>query len=83
MTRLPFGAAFERFATRHLVTILGALFLLDLAIPDPLPFIDEAVLAVATLLLGRWRARRMAREVEVVGADPAEAGESRREGSVD
>ena len=34
------------------------LFLGDVVIPDPIPFIDEALLGVMTLLLTRWKRRR-------------------------
>ena len=34
------------------------LFLSDVVIPDPIPFIDEALLGVMTLLLTRWKRRR-------------------------
>ena len=36
----------------------GLLFLGDLLVPDPIPFIDEAMLGVITLLLTRWKRRR-------------------------
>jgi Family of unknown function (DUF6116) len=39
----------------YLVTFMGALFLADLLFPDPLPFLDEIVLFVITVLLARWK----------------------------
>jgi len=33
------------------------LFVVDLVIPDPVPFLDEILLGVVTLLLSRWKAR--------------------------
>jgi hypothetical protein len=33
-------------------------FLLDLFVPDAIPFVDEVMLGLATLLLGSWRKRR-------------------------
>ena len=39
----------------HLFLIVAALFLIDLVIPDPVPFLDEAFLGVVTLLLARWK----------------------------
>lgn len=39
----------------YLVTFMGALFAVDLVIPDPLPFLDELVLFVITILLARWK----------------------------
>ncbi len=41
-----------------LVAILAGLFAIDLVIPDPIPFLDEVVLAVLTVLLASWRTRR-------------------------
>jgi hypothetical protein len=41
-----------------LFVILAGLLGLDLVFPDPVPFIDEAVLAILTLLVGSWRSRR-------------------------
>lgn len=45
-----------RFPTLFLMTV--ALFALNVIIPDPLPFVDEMVMALATLLLGSMRARK-------------------------
>ncbi|MEM9558182.1 MAG: DUF6116 family protein [Acidobacteriota bacterium] len=56
--------ALERFATEHLALILGAVFVIDLLVPDMLPFIDEIVLGAATLLVARWQARRHREERE-------------------
>ncbi|MBN1568172.1 MAG: hypothetical protein JXA73_10020 [Acidobacteria bacterium] len=44
-----------RFPT--LVLILGLLTLIDLFIPDFIPFIDEIGLAILTLLFGMWKNR--------------------------
>lgn len=38
--------------------ITGGLFVLDLIIPDFIPFIDEILLGLATLILARWKDRR-------------------------
>lgn len=45
-----------RFPTLFLVT--AALFALNLLIPDPIPFVDEIVLGLATALLGSIGARK-------------------------
>jgi hypothetical protein len=45
-----------RFPT--LFTFFALLTLLDLVLPDPIPFADELGLALLTLLLGLWRERR-------------------------
>lgn len=57
---------FGRLRSSHLLLIVGGLFLADLVIPDPLPFLDEILLGAATLLLARWQLRK---------TEPAEARE--------
>jgi len=47
-----------RFPT--LVFLLGGLTLLDVLIPDLIPFLDEIGLACLTLLLGSWKNRKTA-----------------------
>jgi hypothetical protein len=49
-----------RFPVLFLVT--AALFVVDLASPDVIPFIDEVLLGLGTLLLGSWKRRRSGRE---------------------
>ena len=44
-----------RFPTLFLVT--AGLFLLDLVIPDLIPFADEILLGLATLLFSAWKRR--------------------------
>lgn len=41
-----------------LFALTAALFLLDLFVPDAIPFVDELLLGLAALLLGSWRKRR-------------------------
>ncbi len=48
---------FKRLKSSHLLMVVGGLFLLDLFIPDPIPFVDEAVLGLLTLLVARWKLR--------------------------
>lgn len=45
-TRLKFPQAF---------TLFLILFLVDLAVPDLIPFADEILLGLATVLFGLWR----------------------------
>ena len=45
-----------RFPTLFL--FLGLLTLIDLIIPDVIPFIDEIGLAILTILFGMWRNRK-------------------------
>jgi hypothetical protein len=34
------------------------LFVLDILVPDPIPFIDEILLGLGTLLFASWRRRK-------------------------
>jgi hypothetical protein len=45
-----------RFPTLFL--ILGGLTLIDLVVPDFVPFIDEIGLALLTVLFGMWKDRK-------------------------
>ena len=52
----------ERFAARlrfpQLFWLTAILFLLDVFIPDLIPFADEILLGLATLVLGSWKRKR-------------------------
>ncbi len=48
----------SRLRSWQLFLLAGALFVTDLVVPDPIPLIDEVMLGLATLLLGRWKRRR-------------------------
>lgn len=48
----------SRLRSWQLFVVVAALFVADLLIPDPIPFVDEAMLALTTLLLARWKRRR-------------------------
>jgi hypothetical protein len=61
-------AAGLRFPT--LFKIVGALFLIDFFLPDLIPFADEILLALGTLLLGSLRSRR-GTPVAELGPGPA------------
>jgi hypothetical protein len=49
----------RRFPTLFFIT--GGLFLVDLVIPDLVPFIDELLLGMATIILARWKDQRAVR----------------------
>ena len=74
MSNLPQGfiAMFQQFVGRlkspQLLWLVGSLFILDLFVPDPIPFIDEIMLGIVTLLIARWKDGRS--EVEPM-AKPA------------
>lgn len=53
----PLVAYLGRLRFPRLALLTGALFLTDLVIPDFIPFADELLLALATLLLTRWKRR--------------------------
>lgn len=48
-------AFLDRLSTSNLVFVVAAIFAVDLVVPDMVPFIDEVVLGVLTILLARWR----------------------------
>lgn len=41
-----------------LFKLTAVLFAITLVVPDPIPFIDEIVLALGTLLLANWKRRK-------------------------
>lgn len=47
----------ERLRFPQLFLLAGVLFVLDLLLPDMVPFVDEILLALATLILAAWRKR--------------------------
>ena len=57
----PISAAVLRFASRlrfpQLFALVAALFVIDLLVPDVIPFADEIILGLLTLLLGSLRKR--------------------------
>ena len=42
----------------QLFLVLLGLLAVDLVLPDPIPLLDEAALALLTLIISRWPARR-------------------------
>jgi hypothetical protein len=60
----PIVKMVSRFASRlrfpTLFVITACLFLLDLVMPDVIPFADELLLGLGTLLLGSLRKRKQA-----------------------
>lgn len=60
---LPFQRWLARLRHPQLSALVALLFVVDLVVPDMVPFLDELLLLAATMLLGRWKRRR----------DPAQA----------
>lgn len=60
-----------------LFVLVLVLFLVDLVVPDALPFVDEILLGLLVAILGRWRSRRAERG-EADAQARAERGASRR-----
>ena len=59
MAGLPLTSMILKFADklrfRQLFLLTAALFVIDLLIPDVLPFVDEILLGLLTLLFAAWR----------------------------
>ncbi|MDA8017739.1 MAG: hypothetical protein MPN21_09850 [Thermoanaerobaculia bacterium] len=64
-------AFLDRLSTSNLVFVVAAIFAVDLIVPDAMPFIDEVILGVLTILLARWRTDAQKR---------AQASETQEEG---
>lgn len=45
-----------------LFKLVGAIFLVNLFLPDPLPFFDEILLGLGTMLLASWKDRNKGAE---------------------
>ncbi len=48
---------FRRLKPWQLLLLFGGLFCLDVMIPDPIPFVDEILLGILTLLAAGWQIR--------------------------
>jgi hypothetical protein len=55
---VPFMRWLGRLGFPKLFLVFAALFVLDSVTPDPIPFVDELLLGIGTLLLGSWKKRR-------------------------
>lgn len=72
----------------QLFVLTAGLFVIDLLIPDLIPFLDEIVLGLASLLFGSWKAGPKdkldeARQDEEVIITPARVVDSDRAASKD
>jgi hypothetical protein len=61
-SRSPLTTLVNRLLPRmrypYLFLVLGALFLVDLVVPDPIPLVDEILLAVLTFIAATFTTRR-------------------------
>jgi len=48
----------RRLRFPRLLALTAALFALTLVVPDPLPFVDELLLALGTMLFASWKRHR-------------------------
>jgi hypothetical protein len=60
----------SKLGSRTLVTLCAVLFAVDLIVPDPLPFVDEILLAVATIMLARRRGRSIINQQSSIHNSP-------------
>ena len=54
----PLLAFLSKLKYPQLFKLTALLFVIDLLVPDMIPFADELLLALGTLVLGNWKQRR-------------------------
>lgn len=59
----PVVRFFGRLSYPKLFALTAVLFLADLVVPDVIPFVDELLLGLGTLLLANWKDRRKPEDV--------------------
>lgn len=69
-TRGAVEKAAGRLRFPQLFALTAVVFVLDLFLPDALPFADEIFLALMTALLGSWRTRKTEPEESSTGEGP-------------
>ncbi|KRG45326.1 hypothetical protein ARC78_02715 [Stenotrophomonas pictorum JCM 9942] len=55
---LPLMSWARKLRYPTLFKITAALFVISMLLPDPIPFIDEILFALGTLLLANWKRRK-------------------------
>jgi hypothetical protein len=53
----PFMRWLGRLGFPKLFLLFAGLFVLDFVTPDPIPFVDELMLGIGTLLFAAWKNR--------------------------
>ncbi|MGY0634455.1 DUF6116 family protein [Luteimonas sp. A478] len=66
-----------RLSFPRLFMVTATLFALTLVIPDPIPFVDELLLGLGTLLLANWK--RRGKVAPAPSARPPIDGQAKRE----
>ena len=56
----PVLKAARRLKFPKLLALTAVLFVVDFVVPDPIPFLDEILLGLATILFASWRESRAA-----------------------
>ncbi len=59
---LPLIGWARRLRYPTLFKLTAALFAITLVVPDPVPFVDELLFGLGTLLLANWKARPSVRQ---------------------
>jgi hypothetical protein len=54
----PVLKAARRLKFPKLLALTAILFVVDFVVPDPIPFLDEILLGLATILFASWRESR-------------------------
>ena len=72
----PFLAWARKLKYPTLFKLVAGLFVLTMIVPDPIPFIDEILLGLGTLLLANWKDRNKA--ADDAANPPIEGRASRR-----
>ncbi|HST44238.1 MAG TPA: DUF6116 family protein [Luteimonas sp.] len=55
---IPVLGWLRRLSHPRLFALTGALFLVTLVVPDPIPFVDELLLGLGTIAFANWKSRR-------------------------
>lgn len=74
---VPLLAFARRLRYPTLFKVAAGLFLLTLVVPDPIPFVDEILLGLGTLLLANWK-NRDAPPSKVIEGEAVDEGRRRR-----
>jgi hypothetical protein len=61
---------FGRLSYPKLFLLTAALFVGDTLLPDVIPFVDELLLGLGTLLLANWKKARPGRDGTIEGEPP-------------